>query len=184
MSKFEEGKIYISRTDHLDRIWLWKCCETGNNQYYNHRLLIYKNGNVEYDYLMFKKEHGWSNNILATPVEANWLEQCILNPKIINISEISKLALIDYEIMKYKISDKVWIREDLNGKDSYGGEAWKYKITGEETDIRGKLITITGWRSSKKNSYKCSEYSGIVDEMIDHEKTARGVYQEPQYEIY
>ena len=98
MSRFEEGKIYISRTDHLDRIWLWKCCKTGNTQYYNHRLLIYKNGTVKYNYSMSKEAHGWINNILSTPEEANWLEQCILIPNIINISEISKLTLIDYEI--------------------------------------------------------------------------------------
>ena len=98
---FEKDKIYISRTDDRGRIWLWKCSRNGRDRKLKHRKLIEKDGTIEYKFYRGEDYHGWENNILATEEEANWLEQCILNPKLngCNIDDILKLNQeINYEI--------------------------------------------------------------------------------------
>lgn len=96
---YTEGKIYISRIDHIGRIWIWKCSKSGDKQYYRHRLLIDKLGILEFVEKDFDDTHGWVQNVLATPEEANWLEQCILNPKLDGktLKDIPK-SIINYEI--------------------------------------------------------------------------------------
>ncbi len=46
---FEKDKIYISRKDSRNRIWLWKCSRNGASTYHIHRLLIETNGFLSYD---------------------------------------------------------------------------------------------------------------------------------------
>jgi len=97
---YTEGKIYISRVDNHGRIWLWKCSKSDDQKaYYNHRLLIEKNGKLVYVEKSYDDDHGWRENILATPEEANWLEQCILDPKLDGkkLKDIPKI-IINYEI--------------------------------------------------------------------------------------
>ena len=84
--------------------------------------------------------------------------------------------------MKYKIGDQVWIKK-LIQYNTYGNMS--YSITSKEKDISETLVTISGWRLEGE-SYKCKEYSGISDEMIDHKKTST-IGQDPtniSYEIY
>lgn len=95
-----EGKTYISRADNYGRTWLWKCSKSDDQKtYYNHRLLIEKNGELEYLKKSYDDTHGWRENILATPEEANWLEQCILDPKLDGKKLKDILKIVDnYEI--------------------------------------------------------------------------------------
>ena len=98
---FEKGKIYISKTDSRNRIWLWKCSKDGYDTAYEHRLLISSTKSLDYVYGRNNPHHGWTNNKLATPEEANWLEQCILNHKLHgqNLKDIPQLKQeINYEI--------------------------------------------------------------------------------------
>ncbi len=89
--------------------------------------------------------------------------------------------------MKYKVGDKVWIREDIREGDQGNGK--HYDINGGEVDIRGKLVKIT-----KDNgvSYSCRGYKFFFEEMINHSKTKdtpkdtpkQTKSKEPNYEIY
>jgi hypothetical protein len=98
---FKKDKIYISRTDDKDRIWLWKCSQNGDEKRFLYRLIIDKYGNLDYKQVEYERTHGWDDNILATDDEANWLEQCILNPNL-NSKNIKDIPLLNKEI-KYEI---------------------------------------------------------------------------------
>jgi hypothetical protein len=94
---FEEDKIYISRTDGKGRIWIWKSNRRGEQQYFFHRLLIDVDGTLDYEESINENHHGWSDNILAIDDEANWLEQCILDPNLHN-KNIKDIPLLKKEI--------------------------------------------------------------------------------------
>ncbi len=78
---------------------------------------------------------------------------------------------------KYKVGDKVWIREDLIEGQLYGGTY--YKINFNDIDIRGKEVEITAciWQTD----YNCDGYSNFNEKTIDEEKTNNNT---PNYEIY
>lgn len=93
--------------------------------------------------------------------------------------------------MRYKVGDKVWIRDDIdNGFKDDGGNY--YRVNMGEIDIRGKLVKITNIHGC----YDCNGYRSFHDSMINHSKTAyeneKHTYtrssqipdQDPQYEIY
>jgi hypothetical protein len=94
---FKKDKIYISRTDYKNRIFLWKCSKNGHDQKYLYRLLIDKYGDLDYKQEQYEHSHGWVDNILATEVEANWLEQCILDPNL-NGKTVKDIPLLNKEI--------------------------------------------------------------------------------------
>ena len=87
--------------------------------------------------------------------------------------------------MKYKIGNKVFIREDLEIDKSYDSYSYRISSLHQEQDIRGQWVTLTGWRTENE-SYKCDVYSGITDSMINHEKTKIGneTSTNQQYEVY
>lgn len=66
---------------------------------------------------------------------------------------------------KYKIGDKVWIKEDLVLGTKYDGIY--YQINYGEKDIRGKLVTITKLNGDR---YWRDDYKNFGHSMIDHEK--------------
>jgi len=80
--------------------------------------------------------------------------------------------------MKYKVGDKIWIREDLILYKGYDG--YNFQINYKEIDIRGKQVEITDVGGT---SYSVIGYRGITEIMIDHDKT-NNTSTEPQYEIY
>lgn len=84
--------------------------------------------------------------------------------------------------MRYKVGDKVWIREDLSHGKTYGGYNYQINMFKGEQDIRGLEVEITGFRNPFNDSYKCDLYSGITDAMIDHEKSVE--LSNPSYEVY
>ena len=85
--------------------------------------------------------------------------------------------------MIYKEGDKVWVRNDFNIKDEVDGGY--YFVSVGEIDVRGRLVTILSINISDLYiKYDVENYNNLHHWCIDHEKTARGAYQEPQYEIY
>jgi len=84
--------------------------------------------------------------------------------------------------MRYKVGDKVWIRDDIHigWTDNHGNV---YRISIGETDIRGKLVEIIKIDIAILN-YDCCGYKAFYDSMIDHTKTAHNVEPSLQYEIY
>jgi len=94
---FEKDKIYISRVDSKGRIFLWKCSKNDTRGWYSHFLVISKNGILSYEEKLKGDTHGWDGNVLATEEEANWLEQCILNPNL-NGKNIKDIPLLKKEI--------------------------------------------------------------------------------------
>jgi len=83
--------------------------------------------------------------------------------------------------MNYKVGDKVWIREDIQKGKLPDSTCW-YQINPGESDIRGKLVTITSFHHNDTDNYNCKEYKNFPNLIIDHEKTSRAI--EPSYEIY
>ena len=80
---------------------------------------------------------------------------------------------------RYKVGDKVWIREDLELNRQYGGMSYQINSVDDEIDIRGKQVTITLERGH--GSYNCVGYKIFNLIMIDHEKTNN---TDLSYEIY
>lgn len=67
--------------------------------------------------------------------------------------------------MKYKVGDKVYLRDDLEDGNIYDGLNWTTKM------LKGQIATI---QSVTNNDYTLKESSwiyGYNDKMIDHEKT-------------
>lgn len=86
--------------------------------------------------------------------------------------------------MKYKIGDKVWIKR-LKLGEKYGDYTYHINNLKNEKNISEKEIIITGWYNNDESScaYKCKEYGGITDIMINHNKTNLSKNQ-INYEIY
>lgn len=79
--------------------------------------------------------------------------------------------------MKYKIGDKVWIRENLITGNSYG-DGISYIIRKGERDIRGLEVEII--EITNIGAYTCKGYRGFSKYMIDDNKTNGSI----NYEIY
>ncbi len=68
--------------------------------------------------------------------------------------------------MKYKVGDKVYLRDDLTNETIYGGLGWyDSMIKGQWVEIRKELYS--DYSIKEDTTYNYSE------EMIDHEKTAQ-----------
>ena len=80
---------------------------------------------------------------------------------------------------KYKIGDKVWVRNDIKQGDRMDGN-W-FIVNQGEIDIRGALVEIL---KVDGDGYNVLGYKSLHDCWIDHEKTAQGVEQKPNYEVY
>jgi len=93
--------------------------------------------------------------------------------------------------MKYKVGNKVWIRDDID-IGWVDGDGNHYRVNMGERDIRGKLVKIINIHGC----YDCVGYRSFHDSMINHSKTAQEIEkptythssqipnQEPNYEIY
>lgn len=80
---------------------------------------------------------------------------------------------------KYKVGDKVWIKEDIKfGK--YKGTTTYFQINQGEEDIRGKEVIITSYHTDGSTGLNCKGYKNFHWKMIDEEKTS-GIIN---YEIY
>lgn len=68
--------------------------------------------------------------------------------------------------MKYKVGDKVYLRDDLTNETVYGGLGWY------DSMIKGQWVEI---RKYYDNNYSIKEDTtyNYSEEMIDHEKTAQ-----------
>lgn len=93
---------------------------------------------------------------------------------------------------RYKVGDKVWIREDLVNGKTYNG--YGYHVHRGEEDIRGKFLEITKSDYGFDKAYSFKNYHNLGEDAIDHEKTASGIGywsenegitpDSPNYEVY
>ena len=67
--------------------------------------------------------------------------------------------------MKYKVGDKVWLRDDLKVDECYGSRYWN------NTMLTNKIVTIEDCIDTIHLYYVKEGLCGYTDEMIDHEKT-------------